>query len=228
MITIFIRTVIIYVFLILAMRLGGKRQIGELQISELVTALLLSEIAAIPIGHDEIPLTFAVIPILTVVTLEIISAFTITKSRKLQKFFDGNPSIAINKGVLDTGELSKLRLGIEDLISEARQKGISDIADLEYAILEDNGKLSVFEKAKKGEKETGIAHTIIVDGEINSFGMSCIGMTDKVLGDRLNFKGVNQKDVFLYTVDDSGKENWIMKSIGHMPAKIRKSKNKFS
>lgn len=212
MITILIRTVIIYVFLILAMRLGGKRQIGELQISELVTALLLSELATIPIGYEDIPLTFAVIPILTVISLEIISAFVITKSRKLQKIFDGTPSIVIKKGVLDLNELSKIRLGVEDLISEARQKGISDISSLEYAIFEDNGKLSVFEKAKKGETETGIAHTVIVDGEINKFGMKCIEMSEKELCERLKSKSVEKKSVFLYTVDDVGNENWIFKN----------------
>lgn len=214
MLTVLIRTVIVYVFLILAMRLGGKRQIGELQISELVTALLLSELATIPIGYEDIPLSFAVIPILTVISLEILSAFAVTKSKKLQKLFDGSPSAVISKGKLDIKELSKLRLGIEDLISEARQKGISDISELEYAILEDNGKLSVFRKAEKGEKETGIAHTVIVDGASNAFGMECVGMTEESLNERLRAKGVKMKDVFLYTVDDAGGENWILKSGG--------------
>ncbi len=211
MITILIRTVIVYVFLIVAMRMGGKRQIGELQISELVTALLLSELATIPIGNEDVPLAFAVIPILTVISLEIISAFVVTKSRRLQKIFDGSPSIVINKGVLDKEELSRLRLGVEDLISEARQKGISDISGLEYAIFEDNGKLSVFEKASSGETERGIAHTVIVDGEINAFGMKCIGMTDEDLNERLDAKKTEREKVFLYTVDDAGVENWIFK-----------------
>lgn len=214
MLTVLIRTVIVYVFLILAMRLGGKRQIGELQISELVTALLLSELATIPIGYEDIPLSFAVIPILTVISLEILSAFAVTKSKRLQKLFDGSPSAVISKGKLDIKEMSRLRLGIEDLISEARQKGISDISELEYAILEDNGKLSVFKKAEKGEKETGIAHTVIVDGGSNAFGMECVGMTEESLNERLRSKGVKMKDVFLYTVDDAGGENWILKSGG--------------
>lgn len=226
MITILIRTVIVYIFLILAMRLGGKRQIGELQISELVTALLLSELATVPIGYENIPLTFAIIPILTVISLEILSAFTVTKSRRLQKLFDGSPSIVINKGVLDIKELSRLRLGIEDLISEARQKGISDIADLEYAVFEDNGKLSVFEKAKKGEKETGIAHTVIVDGELNPFGMKCVGMTENGLRERLKAKDTEMKNVFLYTVDDAGGENWILKNGGAETGKRHKKERR--
>lgn len=211
MITILIRTVIVYVFLIIAMRMGGKRQIGEMQISELVTALLLSELATVPIGNEDVPLTFAVIPILTVISFEVLSAFIVTKSRRLQKIFDGTPSAVINKGVLDVGELAKLRLGVEDLISEARQKGISDISSLQYAIFEDNGKLSVFEKAKPGETERGIAHTIIVDGELNRFGMRSVGMTEQELCVRLKEKNAVRDEVFLYTVDDSGKENWVLK-----------------
>ena len=211
MITILIRTVIVYVFLIIAMRMGGKRQIGEMQISELVTALLLSELATIPIGNEDVPLTFAVIPILTVISFEIISAFIVTKSRRLQKIFDGSPSMVISKGVLDKDELSRLRLGVEDLISEARQKGISDISSLQYAIFEDNGKLSVFEKAKTGETERGVAHTVIVDGEINRFGMKYVRMTEETLKKRLDEKNTSLKKVFLYTVDDAGYENWIFK-----------------
>jgi uncharacterized membrane protein YcaP (DUF421 family) len=209
MITIFIRTIIVYVFLLASMKLGGKRQIGELQLSELVTALLLSEIAAIPIGHEDIPIFFVIIPILTVVCLEIICAFILTKSRPLKKIFNGSPSIIINKGEIDKEELLKLHLGIDDLICEARLKGISDIASLEYAIFEDNGKLSVFEKAKKGEKETGIAHIIIEDGSINKFGMKMAGLSENALNARLKSKHVPAEKVFLYTVNDAGEENWI-------------------
>ena len=212
MLTLLIRTVIIYVFLVVAMRMGGKRQIGELQISELVTALLLSEIAAIPIGHEEIPLTYAVVPILTVICLEIICAFIVTKSQPLKRIFDGSPSVLIRKGRLDKAELGKARMGLEELLSEARLKGVSDISDLEYAILEQNGKLSVFEKAKKGEKETGIAHAIIVDGNKSRHGLACISMTKEELDERIRSKKTELKKVFLYTVNDAGEENWIFKT----------------
>ena len=212
MLTLFIRTLIIYIFLVIAMRMGGKRQIGELQISELVTALLLSEIAALPIGHEEIPLTYAVVPILTVISVEIICAFIVTKSQPLKRLFDGTPSVLIRKGKLDKAELGRARMGLEELLSEARLKGISDISDLEYAILEQNGKLSVFEKAKKGEKETGIAHAVIVDGNVSEHGLKCISMTRDDLDARLKNKKTELKKVFLYTVNDAGEENWIFRS----------------
>ncbi len=212
MLTLFIRTLIIYIFLVIAMRMGGKRQIGELQISELVTALLLSEIAALPIGHEEIPITYAIVPILTVICVEIICAFVVTKSQPLKKLFDGTPSVLIRKGKLDKAELGRARMGLEELLSEARLKGISDISDLEYAILEQNGKLSVFEKAKKGEKETGIAHAIIVDGSVSEHGLSCVSMSKSDLDERIKSKKTDINKVFLYTVNDAGEENWIFRS----------------
>lgn len=208
MLNVFLRTLIVYILLVIAMRIGGKRQIGELQLSELVSALLLSEIAAMPIGHEEIPLTFAIIPIVTVICIEIIAAFAVTKSKALQKIFDGKPSVIIEKGRLNFDEMEKLRLGIEELIVEARLKGISDISELDYAILEDNGKLSVFKKDASGK---GIAHVIISDGEISEQGLKTVGITKKELTHRLKRKKLNMDEVFLYTVDDSGGECLIRK-----------------
>lgn len=214
MLNILLRTVIIYVLLIIAMRIGGKRQIGELQLSELVSALLLSEIASMPIGHEEIPLTFAVIPIVTVICIEIIAAYAVTKSKRLRNLFDGKPSVIIEKGELNMSELGKLRLGIEELITEARLKGISDISDLEYAILEDNGKLSVFKKAEKGAQEKGIAHIVISDGEFNEHGLNTVGLSQADVLARLKKKNLSEKDVFLYTLDDTKKEYIITKKGG--------------
>jgi uncharacterized membrane protein YcaP (DUF421 family) len=208
LLNILLRTLIVYVLLVIAMRIGGKRQIGELQLSELVSALLLSELAAMPIGHEEIPLTFALIPIITVICVEIITAFAVTKSKALRKIFDGKPSVIIERGVLNIKEMERLRLSIEELIVEARLKGVADISELDYAILEDNGELSVF---KKSETQSGIAHVIIADGQINTKGLDTVKMSKKALRTRLKSKNVAVCDVFLYTVDDSGKEFLIKK-----------------
>lgn len=209
MLNILLRTVIVYVLLVIAMRIGGKRQIGELQLSELVSALLLSELAAMPIGHEEIPLTFALIPIITVICIEIITAFAVTKSKTLRKIFDGKPSVIIEKGVLNFEEMERLRLGIEELIVEARLKGVADISELDYAILEDNGELSVFKKSET--QGNGIAHVIIADGQINVKGLDTVKMTKKALRTQLKAKNVTLGNVFLYTVDDAGKEFLIKK-----------------
>ena len=209
MLNILLRTVIVYALLVAAMRIGGKRQIGEMQISELVSALLLSELAAMPIGHEEIPLTFAIIPTVAVICIEIIAAFAVTKSKRLRTLFDGKPSIVIRKGKLDYAELSKLRLDIEELISEARLKGVSDISELEYAILEGNGELSVFPKAEVGSK--GIAHIIVSDGEVNEYGLKITGLSRSALENRLKKKGLTLSELYLYTLNDDGDDNIIKK-----------------
>ena len=214
MLNVFIRTITVYALLVTAMRIGGKRQIGELQLSELVTALLLSEIASMPIGHDDIPLAFAVIPVLTVICLELITSFAVTKSKFLKNVFDGNPSFVIRKGKLDVSELSKLHMSVTELMSEARLQGISDLSDLEYAILEQNGQLSVFEKAEQGQTERGIAHAVIVDGCINEHAINALQMNEASVRKRLSEKKAKLRSVFLYTVNDAGEEYWVFKGKG--------------
>ena len=199
----FLRTVIIYAFLIAVMKIGGKRQIGELQLSELITALLISEIAANPIQNPSTPLLHAVIPVLSVIFLEILLTYATTKSRGLKRLLDGTPDVIIDRGKLNIKKLGKLRMTVEELICECRQAGISDIGEVWYAILEENGKFSFFEKAKKGEKEKGIAHTLITDGEISQTGLTAAGMTEAQLNALLTANNLTAKEVFLLTVNDA-------------------------
>ena len=209
----FLRTVIIYVFLIAVMKIGGKRQIGELQLSELITALLISEIAANPIQNPSTPLLHAVIPVLSVIFLEILLTYATTKSRALKRLLDGTPDVIIEQGKLNIKKLGKLRMTVEELIGECRQAGISDIGDVWYAILEENGKFSFFEKAKKGEKEKGVAHTLITDGEISRAGLRSAGMTEAQLHALLNTNNATVEEVFLLTVNDAGDSHIVKKNI---------------
>ena len=210
--TLFIRTVIIYVFLLAVMKIGGKRQIGELQLSELITALLISEIATVPITTPTTSLLHAVIPVVTVILLEILLSYITTKSRKLKRLLDGSPDVIIERGKLDIAKLGKLRMTVEELICECRQAGIGDLSDVEYAILEENGKFSFFEKAKKGEKEKGIAHTLITDGEISPYGLRLAGMTEPQLHALLKQKRATASEVFLLTVNDAGDTHIVKKN----------------
>ena len=212
MLTILIRLILIYIVLIGTMRIMGKRQIGEMQVSELVTTILLSELAAGPIADADIPLVFAVIPIGALVSIEVIISF-------LKPIFDGKPSILISNGRLNTEEISRVRISIEELLSQLRIAGISDIDDVNYAILEQNGQLSVIEKKSRqavtnedlGKKptETGIAHAVVVDSKISDFDLGIIGKSREWLSERLTRRHANIEDVVLFTVDDSGKENLI-------------------
>ena len=221
MITVFTRTFIIYIVLVGAVRLMGKRQIGELQISELVTTFLLSELAVIPIQNTETPVMYAVFPILLLLSLEVIISFVLMKSSKLKLFFTGRPSMVVYKGKLNQKELLKLRIGINELISELRLKNIGDIADVEYAILEENGKLSVFPTVEKSPltpahidlapSESGIAHPLVVDGEISDATLKLLKKDKTWLTKILKNQSLSVEEIFLMTIDDGEKTNVIKK-----------------
>ncbi len=209
MFVVFVRTLLVYFILMFSMRIGGKRQIGQMQITELVSVLVLSEVAALPIGDTDIPITFSIIPVLTILLVEIITAFVVSKNKKLREVFDGKPQIIISKGKLSEKALASLPLGIEEFISEARIKGISDISEIEYAIIEENGELSVFSKTDVGKK--GLAHVVISDGKINEFGLEIAGITEDEVMRKLTSKNLTPEEILLYTVDDNGTENLVLR-----------------
>ena len=201
MVIIALRCIIIYVLLTFAMRITGKRQIGELDVGDLVSTLLISELAAIPIDDPDVPLLNAVIPILIIVSLEIIISALKNRWRPLKKAVEGRPVYIIYKGRLLEEALVNNRISINELLAEMRGAGIFDISEVEYGIIEQNGKLSLFKKT-----DTAFSHTLIADGEI---------MTETVK--RLHAEGVIKKalkdtdaeDIMLLTVDDSGAVNTI-------------------
>ena len=225
MLTILIRIILVYTLLIGTMRIMGKRQIGELQISELVTTILLSELAAQPITDDQIPIAFAIVPIAVLLSLEVIISFAVTKIPALKPIFDGKPSVLIRRGELDFDEIAKVRISMEELLCQLRVEGISDISQVDYAILEQNGQLSVIPKRREAPpsatdmglnvSEPGIAHAIIVDTKISDHGLSELGRDRKWLKARLKHHRVTEDEVFLFTVDDSGKEGLIKKPCAH-------------
>ena len=141
MLTLFIRTIIIYFALLLALRLMGKRQIGELRVSELIITLILSEIAVQPITDRNKPLLYAIVPILLLLSVEVIVSYLLLKSDFIKKLFYGSPTILIRRGRLLEEELKKNRIEADELASELRQKGFSKLDEIYYAVLEENGKL---------------------------------------------------------------------------------------
>lgn len=214
MITVFMRTLLIYLILIISMRLMGKRQIGELQISELVTTFMLSELATVPLSNKQIPVAYALVPIFLLLSLEVITSFLLMKSSFLKKLFIGRPSIIIRHGEIDQAELGRMRITVHELLSELRQKDIGDVGEVEYAILEDNGKLSVFQKAKNSPltpemagldvTENGIAHPIIADGEISLKNLSLAGQNEQWLWAQLKKQKLKAEEIFLLTLNDNG------------------------
>lgn len=208
MLTVAFRTLILYGVLELSMKLMGKRQIGEFEMGELVTTLFISELAALPIGDPEIPLLRALVPLGIVVLLEVSMSFLALKSRAVRRFHTGKPSHLIKRGVLDQKELLRQRISCSELLSQLRQKGVTDISDVYSAIIEDDGMLSVFTKA---DAPKGITHALVVDGEIINENLCAAGKDEVFITHELNRRALKLTDVFLLTVDDKGNVNLIKK-----------------
>ena len=220
MATIFIRTLIIYTLLILTMRLMGKRHVGELEISELVGTLILSEIATAPIENIDIPILFAIIPMITIATIEIIISVILIKFPNLKNIASTRPSALIEKGIINQKELTNSRISIEELISELRQQSISDISEVNYAVLEQNGKISVILKSqfkqpnmsdiKLQSTEKGITHILISNGYINNYNLKKHNKSLEWLQKTVATNGCNISDIYLLLLNDSG-EIYIVK-----------------
>ena len=223
MLTILLRTVLVYVFLIASMRLMGKRQLGELEITELVTTLLISEIATLPIVDQNIPLVYAVIPLITLLTLEVVLSTILLKFPNLKKLTSSRPSILIRRGVLDQKELRCNRISLDELISEIRQAGFCALDEIDYAIVEQNGKLSVLPKrpaqpptAKDTSlpvKESGILHILIEDGRRNLYNIKMLGLTQEALERTLQELGLREEEVFLLGQNDLGEIYYVKKEV---------------
>lgn len=221
MTTLLIRTVLIYVILIIAMRLMGKRQIGELEISDLVTTLLISEIASLPITDAAIPVSHAVVPIVTLLTFEVVSSALLARFPRMKNLLSARPATLIRDGTLCEKEMKQARLSADELISELRQQGITDLAEVRYAILEQNGKISVIPKAchrpptakemKLTVKDTGLYHIIIDKGVFNKHNLKDLRLDRGHLERSLAARGITPREVYLMMMNDEGDMEIIRK-----------------
>ena len=221
MTTILIRTVIIYVVLLTAMRLMGKRQIGELEISDLITTLLVSEIASLPITDTAIPISHAIIPIIILLTFEVVSSALLVRFPSIKKYISTRPTTLIENGRLRSDQMQKVRLTADELISELRQNGISNITEVQYAILEQNGKISVIQKPqyrppsardmKLTVSDYGLYHIIIENGQLNRHGMAEAKLSAKKAEAILKEKNISRRDVYLMMISDKGDVEVIKK-----------------
>ena len=203
MTSIFFRTTIIFIMLSICMKLMGKREIGELEVGELVTTLLISEICSIPIDDPDIPLLNAIIPVLFIVSCEILISFVKNKSRRLKKVFDGNTVYLISNGKINQKALRDNRISIEELFASIRQNGVGSLSDVSYCILEANGRISVI------KNDSTLSYVAISDGEAIPELLKKRGLDKSWLKKNLN--GNKEKDVFLMTVDEDGTINIILK-----------------
>ena len=222
MATICIRLLIVYFATIICMRIMGKRQIGELEISELVTAIFISELATSPITDTNIPLLHGIIPTLILLCLEIIMSFLAIKSNFFKNLLGKNPTFLIEKGIIDEKGLEKVRITINELMTELRLKDVADPTQVNYAILEPNGKISISLKAEYQNatpndmgisvEEKGIHHLVVSDGAINYSALKACGKSKEWLKSRLSDRKLQAKEIFIMTVDDAD-NIFIMKKV---------------
>lgn len=214
MTTIIIRTVIIYTALIGAMRLMGKRQIGQLEISDLVSTLLLSELAALPIANRDIPLFYSIVPTVILMAIEIFTAALQGRYPRLKNLFSPRPSVLIRMGVPDFAELEKCRMSSDELLIALRRSGTSDISEIAYAILEQDGSISVLPRAYAkpatakdvcaGSAESGMYRIVLDRGIINENSLAELGIDRKWVENAAASRGLDASEIRLMLVDESG------------------------
>lgn len=213
MILSFARTTILYLVLIIVIRLMGKRQIGQLEPSEFVVAMLVADLASIPMQNSGITLFSGIVPILTVLGLELILSTLTVRSIKFRKLLCGKPVILIENGKLLQGNLKKTRISMDELSGHLREKDVLDLRSVQFAILETNGNLSVFPYPKEkpaSAKDAGIQAkpqylpvTIISDGQLLPENLSTAGKDPAWVQKVLRQEKATLSETWLLTVDAS-------------------------
>ncbi len=222
---ILIRSLILYVLVIFSVRLMGKRQLGELQPSELVITILISNIATLPLEDTDIPLLLGITPILALVCFEVIVSWVNLVFPRFRKMISGSPKIIIRNGKTDPAILKELRFSVDDLMMSLREKDVFDIEDVQFAIVETTGNISVMKKQSADTPERndfGLKvknydppQVIVSDGKIITQAVNVMGVNgsiEKIL------KSLNLKldDVFIMTADSQG-NFFVVDKYGNSP-----------
>lgn len=224
MILSYLRTILLYIVLIFCVRLMGKRQIGEMEPAEFVVTMLLANLASIPMQDGAIPLYSGLVPILTVLGMELVLSGLILRSVVFRRFLCGKPVILIDNGKIVQENLRRTRVTLDELAGHLREKDVLDICTVQYAILETDGNLSVFPYPKErpaSAKDAGIhpKHqflpvTIIEDGYLSLENLKRAGKDERWLKQVLREHSAHPRDTLLLTVDASDKVFWLGKEFG--------------
>lgn len=211
MFVVFFRAIFLYIVIMFSIRLMGKRQLGELQPSELVITILISNIASLPIEDTNIPMILGIIPVFVLVSFDILVSNISLKSKTFRSFISGSPVIVIHDGTIDQKQLRKLRFSIDDLMESLRQSNIFDVQDVEYAIVETTGKVSVLQKydaqtvtpkmLKLEGKSTPPPVVIISDGEIIDSALNAYSIKKEWMLQIIAMRKRTVKSIFLMTCD---------------------------
>lgn len=221
MTVVFIRAVILYLLLIFSVRLMGKHQIGELQPSELAITILISNIATLPVEDMNLPLLTGIIPIITLASLDVLMSWLGVKSRRLRKLTCGMPAVIISNGVIDQAKMKEIRFTADDLMEALHSKDIFDISEVQFAVVETTGAVSVYQKypyrtvsnrdmKNKGESSDP-PEIVIDDGTFADEAIKRINTDKEKIQAVLDKEKIRLKDVFIMTMDSSGKYSVIKK-----------------
>lgn len=214
MLVIIIRTLILYLTVIISLRIMGKRQVGELQPTELVVAIMISDLATVPMQTVDMPLIGGIIPVLTLMIAEVFISFAGFKCKFIRRILSGDPSIVIYKGVINEKELERLRFSISDLLEELRANNCYNISDVEAAVLETSGKLSVIPKSGD-PTESGLPCIVISDGSFNKGEVKRAGLTEDEVIKKVRKLGAKDiKKIFIASVDANGEFHIQLKKTG--------------
>ena len=208
MLTIIIRSVILFILVIAALRLMGKKQLGELQPSELVTTILISNIATLSLEDPSMPMILGIVPILMIVCIDVLMSGIMMKSVRFRKLVTGSPRVIIADGKIDQKEMRNLRYTIDDVLEAMRDSDIFDINHVRYAIVETTGKINFFRKDEGKSDPPGV---IIKDGLLIEEGLVKAGLGKNWLSDVLKRRNAELKSVFLLTACGDGSYTLILK-----------------
>lgn len=201
MLIITIRTIFLYLLIVFSLRLMGKKQLGELQPSELVTTIMISNIATLALEDSSTPMLMGVVPILMIVCLDVIMSGILLKSTAVRKAVSGTARVIIANGQIDQKEMKNLRYTIDDLVEAMREQGIFDISQVQYAIVETTGKINFMQKEDPPQDPPEI---IIRDGEINSDGLRRTKLGEGWVKQILKENNTEISNVFIMSADSNG------------------------
>ena len=214
MLNTFFRALILYIGVVIGMRIMGKRQVGELQPFELVITLMIAEVASVPMQAPGIPLINGLVPAFTLLLSQVLLSYIILKSGRARGIICGTPSIVIRNGKIVQKELARLRFNVNDLLEQLRTNNIVNVSDVEYAILETNGQLTVIPKAQKRPatpedlnlptRYEGLPYNLIMDGHIQHKNLTEAGLDIDWLMQQLQVNGLKAREVFYAYLDSQG------------------------
>lgn len=205
MLVIFVRTLIIFLVLVVVMRLMGKRQIGEMQPFEFIVTLIIADLACIPMADLSIPLIYGLAAVLALFLLHQLFTLIEQSGSFPKKILSGTPSVVINKNGVDMKELKKNNLGLDDLIESMRSQGYFSLDDLDYAIFESNGKLSAFENSERENTPYSMPILLVNNGKLLGKNLKVLKGDEEKLKNFINSFGGTLKSTEVLTVDGNGR-----------------------